>query len=150
MVGNSTVGQDIQAMGADGVASDYMWWKKMTSTLEVAKPAQIVANTTGALFVDGATQLGNDTSGSDLKIVGSSSKSIYFDSATNGLNANITSTTWYGDWAFGDGATQNDVTFSGVTGNMVWDASGMGLGREQIIYRGATSLREARPKSRNE
>lgn len=123
MVGNSTVGQDIQAMGADGVASDYMWWKKMTSTLEVAKPAQIVANTTGALFVDGATQLGNDTSGSDLKIVGSSSKSIYFDSATNGLNADITSTSWYGDWTFGDGATQNDVTFSGVTGNMVWDAS---------------------------
>ena len=123
MVGNSTVGQDFQAMGADGVATDYVWWKKMTSTLEVAKPAQLIANTSGALFVDGATQLGNDTTGSDVKIVGSGSKSIYFDSATNGLNADITDTTWMGTWAFGTGASSSDVTFNGTTGNMVWDAS---------------------------
>jgi len=123
MVGNSTVGQDVQAMGADGVATDMMHWQKMTSTLMAAKPAQIVANTTGAMYVQGATQLGDDTTGSDLKIQGSSSKSIYFDSATNGLNGNITSTNWFGEWTFGDGATQNDITFSGVSGNMVWDAS---------------------------
>ena len=123
MVGNSTVGQDFQAMGADGVATDYVWWKKMTSSLEVAKPAQLIANTSGALFVDGATQLGNDTTGSDVKIVGSGSKSIYFDSATNGLNADITDTTWMGTWAFGTGASSSDVTFNGTTGNMVWDAS---------------------------
>ena len=98
-------------------------WKKMTSTLEVAKPAQLIANTSGALFVDGATQLGNDTTGSDVKIVGSGSKSIYFDSATNGLNADITDTTWMGTWAFGTGASSSDVTFNGTTGNMVWDAS---------------------------
>jgi len=123
MVGNSTVGQDVQAMGADGVTTDMMHWQKTTSTLLAAKPAQLVANTTGALYVQGATQLGDDTTGSDVKIMGSSSKSIYFDSATNGLNSNITSTTWFGDWTFGDGTTSNDITFSGVSGNMVWDAS---------------------------
>mgnify|MGYP003135802065 CR=1 FL=1 len=135
MVGNSTVGQDIQAMGADGVATDYMWWKKMTSTLEVAKPAQLIANTTGALFVDGATQLGNDTTGSDVKIVGSSGNSIYFDSATNGLNASIVDTTWMGTWAFGTGASSSDVTFNGTTGNMVWDASA-----SKLINQNETSM----------
>ena len=135
MVGNSTVGQDIQAMGADGVATDYMWWKKMTSTLEVAKPTQIVANTSGALFVDGATQLGNDTSGSDLLIKGSSGASIYWDSATNGMRANVISTTWFGDWTFGDGSTHNDVVFSGTTGNMQWDASA-----SKLINQNETSM----------
>ena len=135
MVGNSTVGQDLQAMGADGVATDYMWWKKMTSTLEVAKPAQIVANTSGALFVDGATQLGNDTTGSDVKVVGSSSNSIYFDSATNGLTASIVDTTWMGTWAFGSGASSSDVTFNGTSGNMVWDASA-----SKLINQNETSM----------
>lgn len=135
IVGNSTVGQDFMAHGADGVATDKVHWAKTTSSLTVAKPAQIIANTTGALYVQGASQLGDDTTGSDVKISGSSSKSIYFDSATNGLNANITDTAWFGTWAFGDGSTSSDVTFNGTTGNMVWDASA-----SKLINQNETSM----------
>ena len=144
VVGNSSVGQDLLAYGADAVATDKLHWTKATSTLTAAKPAQIVANTTGALYVQGATQLGDDTTGSDVKIVGSSSKSIYFDSATNGLNANIVSTTWYGDWTFGDGTTQNDVVFSGTTGNLQWDASASTLvNQNETSMLGALTLGSA-------
>ena len=135
MVGNSTIGQDVQAMGADGVATDMLHWQKATSTLLAAKPAQIVANTTGAMYVQGATQLGDDTTGSDLKVSGASGNSIYFDSATNGLTASIVDTTWMGTWAFGSGASSSDITFNGTSGNMVWDASA-----SKLINQNETSM----------
>ena len=125
IVGNNTVGQDIKAWGEDGIATDWVWWKKATSTLEVANPTQIVANSSGALYVDGASQLGCEATGSDLKVIGSGGYNIYFDSAANKWTQNVANTEWAGDFHFGNGGLGNqyDMTLYGVSGNVFWDGS---------------------------
>jgi len=125
IVGNNTIGQDLKAWGEDGIATDWVWWRKASSTLEVANPTQIVANTTGALYVSGASQLGDDTSGSDLKISGSGGFNIYFDSAANKWTQNVANTEFAGDIHVGNGGLGNqyDVTFYGAGGNTFWDGS---------------------------
>ena len=97
----------------------------MTSTLCVSNPTQIVANTEGALYVAGASQLGDDTTGSDLKISGSGGYNIYFDSAANKWTQNVANTEWAGNFHFGNGGLGNqyDMTLYGVTGNVFWDGS---------------------------
>lgn len=125
IVGNNTVGQDLKAWGEDGIATDWVWWKKATSTLEVANPTQIVANSSGALYVDGASQLGCEATGSDLKVIGSGGYNIYFDSAANKWTQNVANTEWAGDFHFGNGGLGNqyDMTLYGAGGNTFWDGS---------------------------
>ena len=131
-VGNSTVGQSMSVYGQPGVGN--AMYDSTTTTQVISKPAQIVANTTGALYVQGATQLGDDTGGNDVKIMGSGAASIYFDSATNDLHANIASTTFKGNFNVGDGAFQYDVSLHGAAGNTFWDGS-----QTKLTVNGATN-----------
>ena len=83
--GDMTSGQDV-FVWATGSTNPSVRFDKATGTLSVTK-AQTVANSTGALVVDGPTMLGNATTGSDVKIMGNA----WLTSSYHGIHRTVSS-----------------------------------------------------------
>ena len=119
--GDMTSGQDV-FVWATGSSAPSVRFDKATGTLSVTK-AQTVANSTGALVVDGPTMLGNATTGSDVKIMGNAADKFVSWDTQNSIFTINASTQSHGAFIHGDLAAQHDATFHFQSGNVIMKAT---------------------------
>jgi hypothetical protein len=119
--GDTTSGQNLFVWAATST-NPSVSFDKVTGTTKIHK-AQVVANTTGALYVDGAVALGNDTTGSDVKIHGNAAdKFVSWNSQTSLFTVNGAQQS-HGNLTVGDLADQHDFTCHFQAGNVIMKAT---------------------------
>ena len=119
--GDMTSGQDV-FVWATGSTNPSVRFDKSVGTLTVTK-AQTVANSSGALVVDGPTMLGNSSTGSDVKIMGNAADKFVSWDTQNSLFTINAATQSHGAFTHGDLAAQHDAVFHFASGNVIMKAT---------------------------